>query len=104
MLVKSQYNLETDEHSYCQGIVADGQYQSAGFRDELMKLLPFDFNADPVLATFFGILWDPGHFLIWPLPMFEREKLETRKDHQEVKCFWSRLPLRKTFVRVANDC
>ncbi len=27
-----------------------------------MKLLPFDFDVDPVLATFFSILWDPGHF------------------------------------------
>ena len=62
MLVKKQYDLETDELSYCQGIVADGQYQSAGFKDELKRLLPFDFDVDPVLATFFSILWDPGHF------------------------------------------
>ena len=55
-------DLETDELSYCQGIVADGQYQSAGFRDKLKRLLPFDFDVDPVLSTFFSILWDPGHF------------------------------------------
>ena len=62
MLVKKQYDLETDELSYCQGIVAGGQYQFAGFRDELWRLLPFDFDVDLVLATFFSILWDPGHF------------------------------------------
>ena len=61
-VAEKKYDLETDELSYCQGIVADGQYQSAGFRDELKRLLPFDFDVDPVLSTFFSILWDPGHF------------------------------------------
>ena len=62
MLVKKIYGLETDELSYCQGIVVDGQYQSAGLRDELKRLLPFYFDVDRVLSTFFSILWDPGHF------------------------------------------
>ena len=47
MLLKKKYVLETDELSYCQGIVADGQYQS---------------DVDPVLSTFVSILWDPGQF------------------------------------------
>lgn len=62
MLLKENYKLETAELSYCQGIIADGQYQSAGFRDELKRSLPFNFDVQPVLETYFSILWDPGHF------------------------------------------
>ncbi|CAB4015008.1 Hypothetical predicted protein [Paramuricea clavata] len=80
MLVKKTYELETDELSYCQGIVADGQYQSAGFRDELKRLLPFDFDVDPVLDTFFSILWDPGHFSDLAFTDVREGKLETRKN------------------------
>ena len=61
-LIKKRYMLEEEDLSYCQGIVADGQYQSAGFWAELTRQLPFEFDQLPTLKTFFGVLWDPGHF------------------------------------------
>eukprot|EP00112_Aurelia_sp_Birch-Aquarium-sp1_P020714 Seg540.3 transcript_id=Seg540.3/GoldUCD/mRNA.D3Y31 product="hypothetical protein" pseudo=true protein_id=Seg540.3/GoldUCD/D3Y31 len=61
-LIKKRYMLEEDDLSYCQGKVADGQYQSAGFWAELTRQLPFEFDQLPTLKTFFGLLWNPGHF------------------------------------------